>query len=514
MKNNAELLEEIDRLKSLLQDKDQHIDETAKQLQERDTRIAQLKAEIAWLKHRLFGAGKGEQMDKAQLLLDLGEATGQLEKLLDQPKQKISFERKVPMPREAQSTAEHFKDLPVNETLVIEPEEVKKDPALFEKIGEERTFEVDITAPQMFKREIIRPRYRHRLNRLHPPLVALAPQRIIQGGYASAGLVAWVVTGKYVDHLPLYRLEKMTDRFGARISRKTMTDWIEVASFWLKPVYEQMRKGLIEGPYVQADETPVNFLDPDSKKKQTSKGQLWVMGRPGGPVVFDWCINRAHKAAASLLGNFNGLLQADGYQAYDRLGESNPGIIRLGCMAHVRRKWFDSLRDHPREAELALRIFARIYALEKRYREESLNPQDRGQRRKRELPELFKRIRKVAMICQRKALPKSFLGKAASYTLAQWASLERLIEHGLAELDNNLIENAIRPSAIGKKNWLFIGSPEAGGRTAILYSIIVTCQRYGVEPHAYLKDVLQRLPQMTNQEDLTELLPQNWKQAQ
>lgn len=213
----------------------------------------------------------------------------------------------------------------------------------------------------------------------------------------------------------------------------------------------------------------------------------------------------------TLLRGFTGTLQADGYQAYDALAKANKDFVRVGCMAHVRRKWFDSLEKHPRETALALRIFARIYRREALYREAGFGAEERTRLRKAELSVLFARLHRLARICRDKALPKSELGKAAAYTLSQWPLIEALLEHGEAEIDNNLIENAIRPSAIGKKNWLFIGSPQAGGRSAIVYSVLITCQRFGVDPHEYLRDVLPKLPAMNNQDDYTALMPQNWK---
>lgn len=483
------------------------------ELDEKIRLIAALEARIRWLTKQYFATGKSERIDKAQLLLELGEAQAQLTQLQSEP-EVITVQRHKPQPRVHQNAAEHFEDLPVEQTVVITPEEVKAEPELYECIGEEKTFEVDVVPPRLFKREIIRRKYRHKLNRQLPPVLAPAPARVVEGGYASAGLVTYIVLSKYLDHLPLYRLEKMSQRWGARLARQTMADWVEVAAIWLKWIYDRMRKDLIEGPYLQADETPVRYLDPDAKRGKASRGNLWVMGRPGGPVVFDWKCSREHAHALEMMHGFTGVLQADGYQAYDKLAQQSKTLVRVGCMAHVRRKWFESLQSSPRESGLALKIFARIYRREALYREQRLDAPTRGERRKKELTILFGRLHRLAQIVAQRSLPKSEIGKAASYTLAQWPSIEALLNTGIAELDNNLIENAIRPSAIGKKNWLFIGSPDAGGRSAIIYSIVVTCQRYGVDPHAYLRDVLSRLPSMSNQDNITALMPQNWQPAQ
>ena len=507
-------------LKARLAERDEVIIACEKALAERDLQlvqkermIAELQARLAWLTRQYFNPGKSEKIDRAQLLLELEEVQSELSELKGEPV-KITYERTRPKPRVHQSAAEHFEKLPVHETVVIEPEEVKARPELYEKIAEERTFEVDVVPPKLFKREIVRPKYRHRIDRLRAPVLAAAPVRPVEGGYASAGLLAYVVTAKYLDHLPLYRLEKMSARWGATLSRKTMADWVDVAAFWLKPIYDRMRKDLIEGPYIQADETKIRYLDPDAKKQRACSGYLWFAGRPGGPVICDWRLGRAHEYAGALVRGFTGILQADGYQAYDKLAAGTGGLVRVGCLAHVRRKWFDSLGAHRREAQLALRIFARIYHREALYREQACGAHERAIRRKTDLRVWFDRLHRLARICRNRALPKSELGKAASYTLAQWNSIEALLEHGQSEIDNNLIENAIRPSAIGKKNWLFIGSPEAGGRSAIIYSVLITCQRFGIDPHVYLRDVLTRLPAMSNQDNYDCLMPQYWKPAQ
>lgn len=505
MQSREELEAENRQLKALLR---QH----ERTIAEREKKIAELTARLDWLTRQYFAAGKSEKFDRNQLLLELESVGAELARLQGEPEREL-VERRKPRPRVHQSPAEHFEQLPVHETVVIDPEEVKANPELYECIGEERTFEVDVTPPKLFKREIIRRKHRHRIERARPPVLAAAPTRPVEGGYVSAGLLAYIVLSKYLDHLPLYRLEKMSIRWGARLSRKTMADWVEIVAFWLKPIYDRMRRDLMEGSYIQADETMIRYLDPDQKKGKAFSGYKWFAGRPGGPVICDWRTGRAHEHAESLLRGFSGTLQADGYQAYDKLAEKVEGMVRVGCLAHVRRKWFDSLAAHPREANLALRMFARIYRREADYREEGLCAAQRARRRKEELSVLFARLNRLARICRERALPKQALGKAAAYTLSQWPSIEALLKHGEAEIDNNLIENAIRPSAIGKKNWLFIGSPQAGGRGAIIYSVLITCQRFGVDPHDYLRDVLTRVPAMSNQADYTQLMPQNWKPA-
>lgn len=469
-----------------------------------------LRTQIAWLKKQLFGGGQSERLDRAQLLLTLGE----LEKLAapPAPAATISYERAASPAAPRPLAAETFARLPVKETIVIEPAAVQADPELYEKIGEERTFEVDVTPPKLFKREIVRPKYRHRLDRNRAPVVAPAPARPVAGGYASAGLLAWIVISKYVDHLPLYRLEKMSARWGATLARQTMVEWVRLAAEWLEPLYRAMLRELLAGGYVQADETPVKCNDPDEKRGGTTQGYLWVLSRPGGDVVFDWRLSRRHAELTSLLTeNYRGILQSDGYEAYASYARAHPGVVWVACWAHARRKFFEAQGETPKAVRVVLRLIARLYRLEREWDEAQLAPAARAQRRATGFARTLAWLRALAQRLRERVLPQSLLGKACDYLLGHWEPLTAHVQHGQTKLDTNLIENAIRPSAIGKKNWLFIGHPDAGQRSAIIYSIVVSCQRHGKDPLAYLRAVLTRLPTMTNRDDLAPLLPVNWQ---
>ena len=477
--------------------------------------VVALRAQVDWLKRQLFGPGKSETLDRLQSALALGEAAA-----VSAPakSETIRYERTVASKEKRQLPAEVFKDLPITETIELIPAEVKADPELFEKISEERTFEVDITPPQLVKRVIIRSKYRHKLNRAMPPVIATAPARPVAGGYASAGLLAWIALSKYVDHLPLYRLEKISARWGAPLSRQTMADWVAITAEWLEPIYKTMLRRLLTGSYLQADETPIRCNDPDEKRGGTTEGWLWVISRPGDDVVFDWRLSRRHGELTSLIHGYTGILQSDGYGAYEAYAKMHPGITWVGCWAHVRRKFFEAQNENPRMVQAVLRLIARLYRRETEWDEQKLTAIERAEQRTSgqghartltALKKLTERLRERGQV-----LPRSDLGKACTYLLNQWTPLSAHLQHGETRLDNNLVENAIRPSAIGKKNWLFIGHPDAGQRSAIIYSIVVSCQRHGKDPHAYMKDLLTRLPAMNNHDDLTPLLPVNWQPAQ
>ncbi len=468
--------------------------------------LAALRQENKWLKGQLFGPGKGEKLDRLQGQLALGEtSTKEVAKV-----QEVKYERVVREKRPV--PAEVFKDLPVVETVTIEPEEVKAEPELWERIGEEKTFEVDVISPKLVKREIIRPKYRHRLDRSLPPVVAEAPARAVMGGYASAGLLAWIALSKYVDHQPLYRLEKQSERWGARIPRQSMADWVRMSAEWLEPIYRRMSDRLLSGDYLQVDETPVRCSDPDEKNGGTTEGWLWVMSRPGEDVVFDWRLSRRHGELTQLIEGFKGYLQSDGYAAYEAYAKAHPEVTWVACWAHARRKFYEAHAEWPKAVDLILRMIGWIYECEALWDEHKMKAADRLRHRRKNLRPFYW-LKRIVRGIRERVLPKSGLGKACDYLLRFWDPLMRHFETGLTRIDNNLVENAIRPSAIGKKNWLFIGHPDAGQRSAILYSVVVSCQRRGIDPYHYLRDVLTRLPRMTNQDDLDALTPAHWQPA-
>ena len=476
-------------------------------------KVAELCAQIEWLKKQLFGGGKSEKLDRAQLLLKLGE----LEKLAaapTPPRPVAAHERAAPAPSAARTLpAESFAHLPVQETITLTPPEVQAAPGAYEQIGEERTFEVDIVPPRLFKRVIVRPKFRARADRTQPPLLAPAPARPIPGGYASAGLIAYITLSKYAHHLPLYRLEKMSQGWGARLSRQSMVEWIRHVSDLVAPVVRAMLRRLLAGGYVQVDETPVRCHDPDVQRGQTSPGWLWVVSRPGSEVVFEWRASRRHEEVTSLLDGYTGLLQSDGYHAYPGFVRTHPGVTWLGCWAHARRKFFDALTDAPRVVRVVLQLIARLYRYEHAWDAAQLTPVARAAAREKLFARTLRWLKALAEQQHAVALPGSTLGKACKYLLNHWDPLTAHLKHGETKLDTNLVENAIRPSAIGKKNWLFIGHPDAGDRSANIYSIIVSCQRCGIDALAYLKDVLPRLAAMTNQDDFAALTPARWKPA-
>jgi transposase len=415
--------------------------------------------------------------------------------------------------------------------IVLEPEEVKAAPQQWKKIGQEVTEELDYTPARFIRRLFIRPKYvavprpsgaasqpsdmvleAWAELEQKPVVIAPLPPRLIDKGYPGAGLIAHIAISKYEDHLPLFRLEKIfRERHGVQVSRQSMGEWMAQAGFWLKPIYEAIKKGLQGRGYLQADETPIRYLDPDRPGK-AQMGFLWAFSAPGSDVLFDWQTSRGHEVPAEMLKNFKGYLQSDAYGAYITLARERKGEIKLvGCFAHARRKFMEALQEDRRVAWF-IRQIAHLYGVEKKLRETRAGPRLREARRAAEATPVLKRLHKAMERIVSRVLPRSGFGEALAYALNHWETLIRYVEDGRLEIDNNLIENAIRPTALGKKNFLFIGHPDAGWYSAVIYSILGSCRRHGINPHEYLTDILSRLPSATNQQ-IEDFTPAAWAKA-
>jgi hypothetical protein len=262
---------------------------------------------------------------------------------------------------------------------------------------------------------------------------------------------------------------------------------------------------------VQVDETPVRYQDPDLPGR-CGQGYLWAASVPGQEVVYEWHASRAARCLDSLLGSsYQGKLQSDGYSAYPAFVK-NRAVELFGCWAHARRGFFEALEQAPKVAGWLINQIGQMYGWEKQLRLSRAGPALRQAHRRAHSRMVVERFHRALQVLRPRYLPQSPMGQAISYTLNQWPTLERFLDHGEVEIDNNLVENAIRPTAVGKKNWLFFGSEDAGQRSAVLYTLIENCKRCDAEPYSYLKDVLERLPNTTNHE-VGQLTPQNWQKA-
>jgi transposase len=317
--------------------------------------------------------------------------------------------------------------------IVIEPEEVKAQPDGWKKISEERTSQLDWVAPKIIKRVIIRPRY---VKAERFALAPLPPQPIEQG-MVGPRLLTEIVINKFEYHLPLFRQEKMfRQQFGVEISRKTMGCWVEQAAELLKPVYRAIREDLLAGNYLQADETPIRYLDPDVKGK-SQQGYLWTYSRPGGDVVFEWRVSRSREGPEEFLKHFRGKLQTDGYAAYESLAKRRGDLTLVGCWAHARRGFHEALAE-TKLAAWFVRQIGLLYAVEKKLREQKAGPALRQAMRMWQSRPVLARLHRAMELVRRRTLPQGLLGQAIDYALKRWSALTQFVEDGALEIDNNL----------------------------------------------------------------------------
>jgi len=376
------------------------------------------------------------------------------------------------------------------------------------EIGCEKSERFEYVPAKIVRHEILRPKLACPCAQSGVSIAPLPPSIVAQGQPGPA-LVAHVLLTKFMDHVPLHRQQQQFARLGVNFPKSTLGDWVEKGASWLQPIVREMKRELLKGDYAQVDETPVRVQDPDVVGK-CATGWLWVLSRPGSDVVFEFHPGRGKEFAQELLGDFKGYLQRDGYGVYGSMAKDDAQLIPVGCWAHARRKFIDAADEPGQESQIVIEELRKLYLIERHARDKSFGPQERKALRQEMALPILSALRPRLEAMKEKSLPKSPLGKAARYCLNEWESLNRYLEEGRLEIDNNLTENAIRPSAVGKKNWLFIGHPQAGWRSAVIYSIIVSCRRRGIEPWEYLKDVFTRLPAM-KQSELTSILPANWK---
>ena len=324
-------------------------------------------------------------------------------------------------------------------------------------------------------------------------MTAPLPARIIDKSLVSDRVIIDTVIAKYSDHQPLYRQSVILEReTGIEISRATMDGWVLRVGELLIPIVDAITRELLAGSYIQADETPVDVQTHDNRGKN-HQAYLWQYGRPRGSVVFDFRMGRNREGPKRFLGQFEGILQSDGYAAYDQVG--GPKMVHASCWAHSRRKFFDAVKLNP-DDRVAARIVAQmndLFAIDAEARAQNLDHAARHILRMQRARPLLDQIRKQVEAARTGALPASALGKAANYTLTLWPKLTRFLDHPELELSNNLAENSMRPLVVGRKNWIHIGSQQAGPKVAAILSIVESCRRLKLPLRDYLASVLPGL---------------------
>lgn len=469
----------------------------------KDARIAQLTHEIAALRRYRFGK-KGEQLSGVQgSLLDETAETdiAALEAELD-------LLRGVPAPGPAQRPRRAL--LPEHLPRVEyrhEPESTTcQCGCQLQRIGEDVAEKLDYTPGVFTVERHVRGKWVCR--KCATLTQAPVPAQIIDKGLASTGLLAQVLVAKYADHLPLHRQEKIFERAGLKLSRSTMAEWVGVCGVHLQPLADALRKAILAHGVVHADETPVQMLKPGSQK--THRAYLWAYA-PGSfedlrAVVYDFTEGRAGEHARAFLGDWQGSLLCDDYVGYKACFAQ--GITEIGCMAHARRKFYDlHVAAKSQLAEQALQYIGQLYEVEREVK--ALAPEERRRRRQEHARPVADALH-AWMRAQRSRVPEgSATAKALDYSLKRWVALTRYLDDGALPIDNNWIENQIRPVALGRRNWLFAGSLRAGKRAAAIMTLIQSAKLNGHDPYAYLKDVLRRLPTQPASR-IDELLPHNW----
>jgi len=405
--------------------------------------------------------------------------------------------------KKSTGSSNHKGRLPIPDHLKRDPIHVKplEDITGLVKIGEEITEQLDYRPGELYVKQYIRPKYAKPEGGV---LIAPLPTFIVQRGMAGAGILAWIIVQKYVDHLPLYRQIEQFKRFGMRVPSSTMSDWVSMSLNELTPLYEALKKKVISSNYLQVDETPIKVLDKD-KKDASHRGFYWVYRDPqSGLVLFDYRKGRGREGPTEILKGFEGYLQSDGYSAYESFNKGKVTLIH--CMAHARRYFEQALDNDRNRAAHALKEIQELYKIERFARANKFTPVERFDVRQEESMSILNSMHHWMKENIVQVTPKSAIGKALSYSLSRWDKLMLYASDGRLEIDNNLVENSIRPIAIGRKNYLFAGSHEAAQRAAMIYSLLGTCKLKGVEPFAYLKNVFEVLPDWKANR-LEELLP-------
>ncbi|MGH8148266.1 MAG: IS66 family transposase [Rhodanobacteraceae bacterium] len=476
------------------------IAERERTIRARDLKIDKLTHELARLRRMQFVA-RSEQMDpgqrelfEASVAADIAALEAELATIAS-PEQQAKVRRKP-----------HRRELPAElprEEVIHEPEHCNCQACgqALVKVGEHVSEKLDVVPMQFKVRRDVYPQYACR----HCETIVAAPvaPAIVDGGLAAPGLLAQVAISKYADHLPLYRQEAIFARHGIELGRTTLAEWIGVIGWQLQPLVDRLREKLLASAILHADETPVAQLDPGAGK--TKRAYLFAYRSTASPpiVVFDYCPSRAGHHAAAFLGHWRGALMVDDYGGYKQLFAA--GVTELGCWAHARRKFFDTWKASGSElAKATVERIGELYAIEAELR--PLDDDARGRERQRLLAPKLAAFKTWLDDLAPKVLGNSGLARAIAYTQKRWPALARVVDDGRYPIDNNAAERVIRPIAIGRKNWLFAGSETAGKRAAAIMSLIATAKANGIEPHAWLTDVLTRLP-TTRQRDIDSLLP-------
>lgn len=470
--------------------------------------IQNLQLQLARLKKLVFGSRHEKFVAAGTPIAPTLFDVPAIEELLDNKTTTVAYEKTSKQTRPNHPGRNSFPEHLRREERIINPEGI--DTTLAKKIGESVTETLAYIPAELFVKKVIRPKYLDTAtNTIHQ---ALAPERSFERSNVDTSLIAQIIVEKFLDHLPLERQLKRFARLGVPISDSTIGNWVTAGAAFLKPLYEAHKQLVLAGGYLHADETIIKVLDSD-KKNATHQGYYWVYQCNANKLVlFDYRTGRGREGPQSILKDYKGYLQTDGYIVYEDF-DNNPDIIVFNCMAHARRKFSEALPNDKVRAAYVLTEIQRLYAIERYLTDNNITGKEKWQYRKEQALPILKDLGVWMQKAYPEVLPGSAVGKAIFYSLSRWDKLSLYATTDFLHIDNNPVENSIRPVAVGRKNYLFAGSHAAAQRSAIFYSLLATCKNYQVNPIEWMQDVLTRIAAYPINK-IQELLPQNWKQNQ
>jgi transposase len=498
---NTDLPNDIPTLHRMVQQLLSNVNEQARQ-------IVDLQTQLEWFKRHTFGR-RSEKLDANQLTL--------FEGVTDTEDQENASEDSDPTPIDVVKKSKNHRNgrrpLPAH----LPRERIEHHPPKEELVcpccgrakqvmGEEVTEELDYVPASFIVRQHVRLKYvcKHCQEDV---VIADLPPRPIEKGRPGTGLLAHVLTSKYCDHLPLHRQEGIFKRHGVDIHRSTMCDWVRDCAHLLSPIVHYMKQIILQSKIINTDDTPVPILD--GSRTQTRKGYLWAYIGDKRTVVFDYTPSHSRDGPVAFLGDYGGYVQADAYKGYDAFFETGDAT-EVGCWAHTRRKFYDGRTTDPRHAHEMLALIGKLYDIEREAKQNELDApavkELRQQHSKPILAEISPRLEDWSIT----VLPKSPMGQAVGYARGQWKALNRYLDDGDLDIDNNLSERVLRTVALGRRNWMFAGSDAGAERAAVIYSLVATCKLCHLDPFAYLRDVLDRVSTHPASR-IAELTPSAWK---
>jgi transposase len=484
--------------------------------QKLESEVQSLKQRIAWFERMMFGR-KSERFvpaEGAEGQLQMAFAPEQAQGVEETVRQVIAeHERRVPPKKE--DAHKGRQPIPAHLPRVEEVIEPGEDVSGMKRIGEDVTEVLEYEPGRVWVRRIVRPKYARAEadGEAGQGQIVQAPAKELPFGRSKAGvsLIAHILISKYVEHLPLHRLIARFARSGLKVPPATIGNWVKTGAAPLLILYEAYQKAIFQAFYLQMDETTLKVLE-DGKGK-AHLGYLWAVFDPINKLpFFFYQKGRDHRGPKKILGRFAGVLQCDGFSVYETLKKWLAEIALVNCMAHIRREFFDAQGNDAARAQTALTMIKLLYLVEEKARDLGLDAGQRLELRLKESKPVFDLLGQWLHAQYGQATPASAIGKAIQYAINRWENMSLYLMDGNIEIDNNLVENIIRPAAIGRKNYLFAGSHEAAQRTAVFYTFFAACKHHGIDPEKWLADVLNRI-HGHKVSKLHELFPQNWRPA-